>query len=131
MSASSSQRPQYWPQSVQIALDKIKPGDFITVTWIDASRSIGPFKKTLPNHNVETRAVSEGRFYGIQKGVTYHDYHLIILQQTVDGRKITVESIPLVLVKSISTDAKTNLQFVKEVDRRSIIRFRDGSVKIR
>lgn len=99
-------------------------------------------RKRLPNHNIETRAISEGRFFGIQKGDTYNDSHILIAQQTIDGKKVTVESIPLVLVKEISTELKFDFGkmpmmaikeflpvYFKQTDRGRVMKFRDGSVK--
>ena len=52
-----------------------------------------------------------------------------MVKDQLDKEKMTIQSIPLVLVKSISIFRNPKKQLMKITRRRMIIHFKDGSVK--
>ncbi|MBI2184288.1 MAG: hypothetical protein HYU39_04930 [Thaumarchaeota archaeon] len=115
-------------EKISDAVAQLNQGDYVTATWIDASqtRPIRLQGKPLPNHTVETRKTTSGRFITLQRGDTWHDPHLVLgIEKTDDQWEII--SIPLSLVKQLSSaEAKEPL---KGTPRSAKRRFADGSVK--
>jgi hypothetical protein len=128
------QRPIYWPQSVELQLHKILKGDHISVVWIDASESSNvPIKREIHNHSIESVCTSEGTFLQLQRGKAYSDYHLLMVKDRLDEEKMRIQSIPLVLIKSISIfrrrPSSLKRQLIKLRKRKFTLHFKDGSVK--
>jgi len=121
-----------WPENVDQVIRKLKRDDHISVTWTDASQSynVSVSNDEIPNKNVETICIAQGSFYSIQKGEVYNDLHLIIQKDSADGRRISLQSIPLCLVKIIQRFRKEDLMNRHLSEQRSIMRFEDGSVKM-
>ncbi len=136
MSTTSTKANSSWREAVEIRLKKLQVNDHISVSWIDASQSANvPIDKKqpkIPNHAIETIVVSEGKFLRIQDGDSYHDPHLLILKDTADKQKATIQSIPLVLVREIELFGKIQLLQSKPSlsgKNRVTIHYFDGIVK--
>ena|SRR5579875_122293 len=125
----SNEKAKYWPDSVDAKIKELRKGDSITIFWIDASQSSNvPIKAVVSNQNVETTCQSQGLFYGIQAGETYHDKHLLIVKNYLDNERITIESIPICLIKEIDIFNKKGLMS-SEHQQGATISYADGSVK--
>ncbi len=123
------QRANFLSEAIADKISKLKKGDNISVLWIDASQCRNvPMKPKLSNHNVETTCMSSGWFYGIQSGEVHHDQFILIVKGSVDGDRISVESVPLCLVKEIDVFKKTELMSIVN-GHKTRIRYSDGSVK--
>jgi hypothetical protein len=85
--------------------------------------------KQIANKSVETRVVSEGVFYSTQRGEAYSDLHVLIVKDTADSYRLTLQSIPLCLVKDIVVFEKSELETKHTTRVRSVIRFSDGVIK--
>lgn len=126
----ASQRPLYWPASVELQLHRLRKGDHISVIWLDASETSNvPLKRSVHNHSVESVCTSEGSFLRVQRGKAYNDYHILMLKDRLDEQKMRIQSIPLVLIKSISVFRNSKNQLMKVNRRKFTIHFKDGSVK--
>ena len=116
-------------------VEKLKRFDQIAVTWLDASQCSNVLiMDKIPNHAVETKVVSDGRYLSIQKGNYYEEPHLLILKDAADDNRGNIQSIPLVLVKEIQVFDKVPLLFKKVLSSKGehlTFRFRypDGIVK--
>ena len=119
----------YWPNSVQDKINKLKKGDNISVVWIDASQSHTAIRPVLSNHYVETKCESQGTFLSIQTGNLYLDPFLVLLKNKIDDQ-IVIESIPLVLVKEIDIFSKTQLMKINQSERTAIT-YPDGVKYVR
>lgn len=121
--------PKRVEANLAVILEKIDRGNFIEVTWIDASQSkaVNTRKLPLPNHNVETQKVTNGIFVCVQRGETWRDDHLILAFEETDGFSEVV-SIPIAIVKIIRY-AKTK-RSKKTTRSKKEQQFSDGSVKI-
>ncbi len=116
-------------KTVAEKLAKLKQGDNIVVLWVDAAISQNvPVKNKLSNYHVETTRSSSGVFHGIQVGELHQDQFILIVKGYVDQARMSVESIPLCLVKEIDLFQKTQLASVIGL-RKTRIRYADGSVK--
>jgi hypothetical protein len=119
--------------SVRAKLAKLNRLDQISVAWIDASQSSNvSISGKIPNHAVETSVISNGRFLGLQEGETFHELHLIILKDSSDRHRGTVQSIPIVLIKQLELFGKLPLLFRKKGSTKSStfrIRYSDGITK--
>ncbi len=121
-------RQNYWPDSVDTKLKMLKKGDHISVLWIDAAQTSNVMTRPiLGNHQVETRRQTQGTFYGMQAGQAYHDLFLLIARNFIDDERMTVDSIPICLVKEIDVFNKREMTTIHR--RRTTIRYADGSVK--
>ena len=126
----SDQSTNYWPESVDKGLTKLQKGDRISISWIDASQSNNVMPANIiANKSVETRIVSEGAYHCLQRGNDFNDLHIIIVKGNAEGRRLTVESIPLCLVKEIQVFRKTELQSMLLRKGKSFIRYVDGVIK--
>ena len=123
----SERKRNYWPDSVDRKIRLLKKGDHISVLWIDAAQTSNVMTRPiLGNHQVETRRQTQGTFYGIQAGQTYHDLFLLIARNFIDDDRMTVDSIPLCLIKEIDVFNKREMA---TVNRNRTIRYPDGSIK--
>jgi hypothetical protein len=121
------------PASVEAALKTLRQGDNVTVIWCDASESANvPMRKAIHNHSVESVCTAVGIYYGVKKGTTYADLHLLIVKDYLDSEKMRVQSIPLALVKSIQVfrGSKQTKKLLMTIHKRKLVlHFQDGSVK--
>lgn len=117
--------------SIRARLSRLKRLDQISVAWIDASQSSNvSIAGKIPNHAVETRVVSTGKFLGLQESDTFHEAHLLILKDSSDHHRGTVQSIPIVLIKQVELFGKMPLLFKKRSKGTAIrIRYSDGITK--
>ena len=120
-------------ESINAVLQKLKRFDQISVAWIDASQSSNvSIAGKIPNHAVETKVISDGRFLGVQTSDYYKEPHLLVLKDCSDSSRGTVQSIPVVLVKKILVFGKIPL-LIKKGSRGGAttfrIRYADGVVK--
>ena len=113
-------------------LKKLNRYDLISVTWVDASQSHNVSVKTkIPNHAVETKVVSEGRFLCIQEGETYTGFYLIMVKDITENERATIQSIPLSLVREVNRFDKIQLMSRPAARAGTMrIRYDDGIVKV-
>lgn len=119
---------------VRAKLQKLKRYDYVTITWVDACQSSNvPIGGKFPNKSVETKVTSEGRYLGLQNGESYNDIFILILKDTIDHERATIQSVPLAITKSIESIEKTQLMHLNNGGRRSgrmEFRYNDGIVKV-
>ncbi len=121
------------PESVEQTLKQVKRGDHVTIIWCDASESAGvQMRAAIHNHNVESVCTAVGIFYGLQRGKSYSDLHVLIVKDYLDQEKMRLQSIPLSLIKSIQIfrSGKDKKKLLMTLHRRKfVLHFKDGSVK--
>jgi hypothetical protein len=119
------------PPPVEAVLKTVRRGDNVTVIWCDASESANvPMRKEIHNHSIESVCTAVGIYYGVKKGKTYSDLHLLIVKDYLDSEKMRVQSIPLSLVKNIQVFKASKKKLLMSFHKRKIVlHFKDGSVK--
>ena len=114
-------------------LQRLKKYDYVTITWVDACQSANvPLNGKFPNKSIETQVTSEGRYLGLQNGESYNDVFILILKDTIDHERATVQSVPLAITKSIESIEKTQLMHLNHGangNTRIEFRYDDGIVK--
>ena len=111
---------------------KLNRYDLISVVWMDASQSYNVSVKTkLPNHAIETKVVSEGRFLCLQEGVLYKGMYLILLNDITENECGTIQSIPISLIREVNRFDKTQLISTPASGTKSLkIHYPDGILKV-
>ena len=121
------------PLNVLEKLQRLKKYDYVTITWVDACQSANvPLNGKFPNKSIETQVTSEGRYLGLQNGESYNDVFILILKDTIDHERATVQSVPLAITKSIESIEKTQLMHLNHGGNGSTrieFRYDDGIVK--
>lgn len=110
---------------------KLNRFDPITITWVDASQSQNvSLKAPVPNHVVETKVTTDGRFLCVQKGEVLGGEYLLLIKDLTEDMRATLQSIPISLVRQINPFSKVQLMS-RSKDRLKAVRIKypDGIVK--